>query len=438
MWQMVRFGMKISKKIWLMITVLVCAVCMFRTDDTFAKSSQDETVKILLVGNSLTKYGPHEDGRTVQGHLEKMAQAAGKQVEIRSLTCGGALLKYWAGMAEQDKNYKQEFSETLGGEEWDYVVLQEYSKTPYLNYERDTIPAVRRLLKTIQKTVPEAKIFLYMPHGYDWRNLSGEEMTVYTGAAHARLHAQFEVDVIPVGKQFYRSSVLYPKIKLLGKDQRHPSKKGYFLAASCIYYEIFGEKPRLNKEVRKHAGITKKQGKKLLSLVGEEIQSTKVTKTLAKGATYKMKTDAVDEVHFYSLHPEVAQVDEKTGVVTALTAGQAIIVAETKDGRQTYCTVFSDYPKVQNIKTEIVSMNDAKSKASVRLTWDKTEGALYHVYRSSSANGNYKLLAEVKRNRYTDKKVKTGRTWYYKIITVDPVSRCEHRSSKRIKVKIDG
>lgn len=417
--------------------LFLLAMCMFSADSVLAKSSQDKAVKILLVGNSLTKYGPHADGCTVQGHLEKMAKASGKQVEIRSLTHGGAFLKYWAGMAEREKNYKNEFLKALGSEDWDYVVLQEYSKTPYLSYERDTVPAVRWLQKKIQKTVPGAKILLYMPHGYEWNTLSGEEMTIYTGAAHARLHAQFDIDVIPVGKQFYRASVLYPEMELLGEDRRHPSKQGYFLAASCIYYDIFDEKPSLKKAVRKHAGITKKQGKKLLRLVGEEISSARAAKSLARGATYKMKTDAGEEVRFYSLHPEVAQVDEKTGVVTALTSGQAVIVAETADGKQAYCTFFSDYPKVQNIKSEI-SINSAKNKATVRLTWDKTEGAAYRIYRASSSNGNYKLLAEVKRNRYADKTAKTGRIWYYKIITVDPVKHCEHRSSKKIKVKTDG
>lgn len=56
---------------------------------------------------------------------------------------------------------------------------------------------------------------------------------------------------------------------------------------------------------------------------------------------------------------------------------------------------------------------------SVRLNWSKVEGADgYRIYRATSANGTYKSVATIKNGKttsYTNKKLTTGKTYYYKI-----------------------
>lgn len=56
---------------------------------------------------------------------------------------------------------------------------------------------------------------------------------------------------------------------------------------------------------------------------------------------------------------------------------------------------------------------------SVRLNWSKVEGADgYRIYRATSANGTYKSVATIKNGNitsYTNKKLTTGKTYYYKI-----------------------
>ena len=129
---------------------LIIAVTALGARPVYASDGKD-CVKILLVGNSLTKYGEHKKGRTVQSHLERMAKASGKDVLVKTIAHGGARLKQYAGMTTSKKNYKDEFLDALGAEDWDYVILQEYSKTPYLEFERDTLPGLKWLKKQIQK-----------------------------------------------------------------------------------------------------------------------------------------------------------------------------------------------------------------------------------------------------------------------------------------------
>ncbi len=67
-----------------------------------------------------------------------------------------------------------------------------------------------------------------------------------------------------------------------------------------------------------------------------------------------------------------------------------------------------------------------KGKDSINLSWKKTSGASgYIVYRSTSKNGNYTKCATISgssKTRYTDKKLKSGKTYYYKIAAFTKVS----------------
>lgn len=64
-------------------------------------------------------------------------------------------------------------------------------------------------------------------------------------------------------------------------------------------------------------------------------------------------------------------------------------------------------------------------KTAVKITWKKTEGAKgYQVYRAVKKNGKYTKVATVKSGKvsYTDKKLKKGKTYYYKVRAYRTVS----------------
>ena len=61
--------------------------------------------------------------------------------------------------------------------------------------------------------------------------------------------------------------------------------------------------------------------------------------------------------------------------------------------------------------------NPAKGTASVK--WAKTANTkVYKVYRSDKANGKYVQVASTSKNVcvYADKKLKKGKTYYYKVV----------------------
>ena len=82
--------------------------------------------------------------------------------------------------------------------------------------------------------------------------------------------------------------------------------------------------------------------------------------------------------------------------------------------------VYSGYNKkgLSGKLNTVVSLS-AKNK-TVSISWKKTTGATgYYIYRSESKNGKFskiKTITSGKTLKYTDKKVKTGNTYYYKVI----------------------
>lgn len=59
----------------------------------------------------------------------------------------------------------------------------------------------------------------------------------------------------------------------------------------------------------------------------------------------------------------------------------------------------------------------AAGKKKATLTWKKVKGAAgYQVYRSMRKNGKYVCVKKnLKAEKYTDKKLKKGKTYYYKV-----------------------
>ncbi|MCC2864883.1 hypothetical protein LK494_02980 [Anaerovorax odorimutans] len=53
---------------------------------------------------------------------------------------------------------------------------------------------------------------------------------------------------------------------------------------------------------------------------------------------------------------------------------------------------------------------------SIKNYWSKVKGAKgYHLYRSTKKSGKYKRIATTKKGSYTDKKLKEGKKYYYKV-----------------------
>lgn len=77
------------------------------------------------------------------------------------------------------------------------------------------------------------------------------------------------------------------------------------------------------------------------------------------------------------------------------------------------CLVVLCMPKPEKVDTLKVA---ASTYSTAQLAWDKSEHASsYKVYRSDNGN-DYEYLATTKEAKYTDKKLRTGKTYYYTVV----------------------
>lgn len=76
----------------------------------------------------------------------------------------------------------------------------------------------------------------------------------------------------------------------------------------------------------------------------------------------------------------------------------------------------------------------AKGSTSAKLSWKSQPGITsYEVYRSTSKDKGYKKAATVKSASYTDKKLKAGKTYYYKVRSVSTKGKGSFSSVKSVK-----
>lgn len=92
-----------------------------------------------------------------------------------------------------------------------------------------------------------------------------------------------------------------------------------------------------------------------------------------------------------------------------------------KSGYSTFSDVFSAWA----VKSTKISSVSSYTSKSLKVKWKKIAGAYaYRIQRSTSKNGKYKKIATVKSsNEYIDENVEKGKTYYYKVQTLNRVNK---------------
>ena len=307
-----------------------------------------DAVKILFVGNSFTKYHKNEETCSVPLQLQELGRLTNKKIYVDCVANGLSRLQYYAGMSMKYKSYYYQLQAKLAEEDWDYVILQEQSIIPGFSSDSEMAPALASLQRIIKNACPQAQILLYMTHGFEYVGNENRtpvhtaELQMRVGAGYMHMGSKYGIDVVPVGMQFGRAQNMYPNQQFLSKDGKHPSVLGYFLAACCFYQKLFGNLPDLDAGRLKTITISQSVEKGLAVLVRAPVLTLNCEpqEYMLIGETGNMRVlDSTLPVTYQSLDKNVATVDTQ-GNIKAVAKGVAVLVAQTADGRQGFCSVY--------------------------------------------------------------------------------------------------
>ncbi len=129
--------------------------------------------------------------------------------------------------------------------------------------------------------------------------------------------------------------------------------------------------------------------------------------------------------------------------------GKKLSVSKTNTGKKIsknttyYVKITGSFDGTYTVEAKAKAPSGFKAKAAggkkATLSWKKDSSAKgYYIYRAASKNGKYKKIAQIKRNatvKYTDKKLKKGSVYYYKIAAYGKRGTSAYTSAKKVKVK---
>lgn len=222
------------------------------TPETTTNTEEDDMLNILFLGNSLMYYN---DMPLIFANL---AKAAGKKVNVKSVTKGSATI---SDFANERTEVGAQAIPLLKNNKWDIVIVEPSRRiNPYENTVKE---AELESAKKIQELARAAggDILLYSVWGnnngtvVEYKAVSPINMTEVASHAMGRkphtafMHSVSEefapalggVKVARAGYAFENFIAAHPGVNLYDPDERHPSLAGSYLAACVFYNTIYGE-----------------------------------------------------------------------------------------------------------------------------------------------------------------------------------------------------
>ena len=210
---------------------------------TFTSFSQDST-SVLFVGNSFTFYN------NMPYIFKDIAESKGKKVHVDTVVTGGKDLKFHS---ERARTYQM-----IQARKWDYVILQGHSNEfaqPDFKVDSLTFPYAKKLVDSVRKYNPCARVLFYMTWGYKNGNKKWKAIASYD-SMQMRIERQYLIfadklntGVSPVGMVWKEVRESNPEINLYQEDRFHPILTGSYLSACTHFTTIFGESPYKNTAV---------------------------------------------------------------------------------------------------------------------------------------------------------------------------------------------
>ncbi len=220
-------------------------------------SIQAQQKKVLFLGNSYT------GANNLPNLVFELATSAGDDLYVERSTPGG----YTLGNPSHGHLYTQYSLDLIASQNWDYVVLQEQSQYPVIDYYRDnyTYPGGFGLDSVIKENDSCSQTLFYMTWGrkYGGQQCIGSYCSIdfsdyahmqdSLAAAYLHMSNQLSTPVAPVGMAWRNSIVSQgDPVDLFSADGSHPSLAGSYLAACVFYASIFHKSPQ---GITYHAGL---------------------------------------------------------------------------------------------------------------------------------------------------------------------------------------
>jgi hypothetical protein len=219
------------KKSILSLTLLFVSIGKFVAQDT---------LNVLFIGNSYTSVN------NLPLLVKNLSTSAGKTLNIDSNMPGGYLMS-------SHLNDATTLSKISQGN-WDYVILQEQSQIPTIDYYRynDMYPAMTDLKSVIEQYNPCAKIITYMTWGRRFGGQQCDPSGTYCSpvfanfnhmqdsltSAYLEISEQLNIQCAPVGVT-WQNILNDTTLVLHSGDNSHPNIDGSYVAALTIFSSIW-------------------------------------------------------------------------------------------------------------------------------------------------------------------------------------------------------
>jgi len=205
------------------LVAMVCGGCqMYRLCEApryqrLVFAAEAPRLRVLFVGNSLTYYND------LPGLVQQFSAREARPVEFEVVTKPGVSLWFHWAMCYVPWRMRRA--------EWDYVILQEYSRKPATNPEG----SLASLGKFAELATRRGAVPIYWE---TWTRQGCEKDAPKLAAVFAAVQARWGGELAPIGAAWERCAARFPAIKLYD-DARHPTDAGSYLAACVIYETLY-------------------------------------------------------------------------------------------------------------------------------------------------------------------------------------------------------
>ncbi|TKJ40707.1 hypothetical protein CEE37_07010 [candidate division LCP-89 bacterium B3_LCP] len=216
---------------------ILLLVALFLLVGANAVNAQDDTLRVLFLGNSYT------GSNNLPRLLIDLSQSGGRTVHTEAVTPGG----YWL---EDHSSFTPSLTQISLGT-WDYVVLQEQSQVPTIDYYRyNSMYPSAEYLDTLIKSCGNDRTTFFMTWGRKYggqQSIGAYSSPVFSdffhmqdslSSAYTQIADELSAELSPVGNAWATALTLDPEVDLWQPDNSHPTLKGSYLAA-CVFYITF-------------------------------------------------------------------------------------------------------------------------------------------------------------------------------------------------------